>query len=145
MVSWWLWVLFGLVLLLTEMLTPGGFYVLFFGIAAVIVGALVGLGVSGPDWAHWLLFSVLSVVSLLLFRGRLLAQFNIHERDTKHIDSLVGEAVTLLEDLPPRAMGKAELRGTVWNVQNGGEAHLTKGQRCRVQRVEGLTLWVQGT
>jgi membrane protein implicated in regulation of membrane protease activity len=143
MMPWWLWVLFGLTLLLLEVLTPGGFVVLFFGIASVVVGVLVGLDVGGPAWFQWLLFSVLSVVSLLLFRGRLLAKFQSQAQESGgKIDTLVGEVVVLLEDLAPGAVGKAELRGTAWNTQNEGARPLSKGQRCRVQRVEGLTLWI---
>src|SRR4029078_2204269 len=37
---WWQWLLFGLVLMVAELATPGGFYLLFFGVAAVIVGLL---------------------------------------------------------------------------------------------------------
>ena len=40
--DWWLWILLGLLLFLAELTTPGGFYILFFGIGAVIVGILVG-------------------------------------------------------------------------------------------------------
>ena len=35
---WWYWMLVGLVLLGAEMVTPGGFYILFFGLAALVVG-----------------------------------------------------------------------------------------------------------
>ena len=69
---WWLWLVLGLLLLGLEALTPGGFYVLFFGVGALVVGTLVGLGASGPVWLQWLLFSAISVVSLLLFRPYLL-------------------------------------------------------------------------
>ena len=140
---WWLWMVLGLVLLVLEVLTPGGFFAFFFGIAALLVGALDGLGVGGPDWLQWLLFSVLSIVSLLLFRGPLLAKIKSWGRKTSDVDTLVGEVATLLEDLPPGATGKVELRGTAWSAQNGDEQSLHKGQRCRVQRVDGLTLWIR--
>jgi len=141
--DWWLWILLGLTLLVLEILTPGGFFVLFFGIAALIVGATVGLGAGGPGWFQGVLFSALSILSLLFFRGPLLARFNSHEHKTSTVDTLVGEVAVLLEDLPPGAVGKAELRGSAWNAQSEEERHLGKGQRCRVQRVEGLTLWVR--
>ena len=66
MASWWLWLVLGLVLLGVEILTPGGFYIIFFGVAALIVGVLAGLGVGGPLWAQLVLFSVLSVASLVV-------------------------------------------------------------------------------
>ena len=140
---WWVWMVLGLVLLVLEVLTPGGFFAFFLGIAALLVGALDGLGVGGPDWLQWLLFSVLSIVSLLLFRGPLLAKVKSWGRKTSDVDTLVGEVATLLEDLPPGAIGKVELRGSTWSAQNGDEQSLHKGQRCRVQRVDGLTLWIR--
>ena len=37
---WWHWIAFGLVLAGFEMLTPGGFFVVFFGVGALLVGLL---------------------------------------------------------------------------------------------------------
>jgi inner membrane protein len=138
--SWWVWALVGLVLVGVEVVTPGGFFVIFFGLAALVVGALVGLDVAGPDWLQWLLFSVLAVGSLLLFRRRLVDRFRVADRQQS--GNLVGEIAILLDDLPPGAVGKAELRGTSWSVRHDGDAMLVRGQRCRVTRLDGLMLWV---
>jgi membrane protein implicated in regulation of membrane protease activity len=37
-------------------------------------------------------------------------------------------------------VGKAELRGTPWEARSATGGALAKGQRCRVERVEGLML-----
>ena len=140
--EWWYWVLLGLGLLALEIMTPSGFYLLFLGLAALAVGATVGLGITASVWLQWVLFSLLSVVSLLLFRGPLLARIKSRERAQHHVDSLIGEVAMPLEDLSPGAAGKAELRGTAWTVRNGGEQPLIKGQRSRVVRIDGLTLWI---
>lgn len=140
---WWLWILLGIVLLAVEILTPGGFFAFFFAVAAVLVGVLVGFEVGGPGWFQWLLFSTLSIVSLLLFRGSLLTLLQPDRRPPGRLDTLVGEIATLVDDLSPGELGKAELRGSTWNVYNKDDRPLHKGQRCRVQRVEGLTLWVR--
>jgi membrane protein implicated in regulation of membrane protease activity len=140
-VPWWIWILIGLVLLGVEMVTPG-FFLFFFGIAALVVGAMVAFNIGGPEWAQWLLFSAISLVSLFVFRGPLVAWMRSQEL-VSPVDTLQGEVATMLEDLSPGAVGKAELRGSAWTVQNGDRRTLTKGQRCRVSRVENLTLWVQ--
>jgi membrane protein implicated in regulation of membrane protease activity len=140
---WWLWLVLGLTLVGLEVLTPGGFYVLFFGIGALVVGTLAGLGWGGPAWFQWLLFSAISVGSLLLFRPHLVGLTRSKER-ADPVDTLVGEIVVLQGDLPGGAVGKAELRGTTWTVLNRGDGPLGRGQRCRVEHVEGLTLWVRG-
>jgi inner membrane protein len=140
--TWWAWVLLGLGLLGLEVLTPGGFFVLFFGLAALAVGALAGLGVTGPAWLQWLLFSLLSVGSLVLFRRRLVARLRA-SGDGVMSGGLVGDVAILLDDLAPGSVGKAELRGTAWSVRHDGPQPLARGRRCRVERVEGLMLYVR--
>ena len=139
---WWYWMLLGLVLLGVEMATPGGFYILFFGLAALAVGTVVGAGFIEAEWIQWLLFSVLAILSLLIFRGPLLARIKMRDKEMPTVDSIVGESALPLEDLVPSGTGKAELRGTTWTAHNSGPALLKKGQRCKVERVEGLTLWI---
>jgi membrane protein implicated in regulation of membrane protease activity len=139
--TWWLWILVGLVLLGLEVLTPGGFFVLFFGLAAIVVGLLEGVGLGGPAWLQWLLFSLLSIGSLVLFRRRLVQR--LRTPDVAGVGGLVGDVAVLLEDLPPGAVGKAELRGTAWSVRHGGADTLARGRRCVVERVDGLTLHVR--
>ena len=139
---WWYWMLVGLVLLGAEMVTPGGFYILFFGLAALAVGTLAGVGLVQAEWLQWLLFSGIAILSLLVFRGPLLAWLKTHEKEMPNVDSMAGESAIPLEDLAPGGTGKAELRGTMWTAHNAGPALLKKNQRCKVQRVEGLTLWI---
>lgn len=139
---WWYWMLAGLVFLGVEMATPGGFYILFFGLAALIVGSLTGLGFAQSEWLQWLLFSGLAILSLLVFRGPLLAWIKTQDKEMPTVDSMMGESAVPIEDLAPGGTGKAELRGTMWTAHNAGPALLKKNQRCKVERVEGLTLWI---
>lgn len=139
--TWWMWALGGFLLLGIEIATPGGFFVFFFGLAALGVAALSLLGIAGPDWMQWLLFSVGSVGSLVLFREKLVRRSRGEVGESP--GSLVGEAAVLLEDLAPGAVGRAELRGTAWSARHDGPAALARGQRCRVVRVEGLMLWLR--
>ncbi len=139
---WWYWMLLGLVLLGVEMATPGGFYILFFGLAALAVGTVAGAGLIQAEWLQWLLFSALAILSLLVFRGPLLARIKSQDKEMPTVDSMVGESAIPLEDLAPGGTSKAELRGTTWTAHNAGTALLKKGQRCKVERVEELTLWI---
>lgn len=142
---WWMWMLLGFVLLAVEIFTPGLFYFFFFGVGAILVGIVGGVGIEVSLSVQWLLFSIFSVATLLLFRqklARLLNSKNTNVR-TGDLDSIVGEVMTLIDDLAPHATGKAEGRGSSWTVVNGGAEPLRKGQRCRVYRMEGLTVWVR--
>jgi len=141
--AWWLWVVLGLGLLLCESLTPGGFFFLFFGLGAVVVGALVWAGAAEPASLQWFLFTVLSLAALVPLRGRLLRRLASGPDAAVGVDSLVGQLALVLDDLPPGELGKAELRGTAWNARNGDQCALRRGQRGKVTRVDGLTLWLQ--
>jgi membrane protein implicated in regulation of membrane protease activity len=59
------------------------------------------------------------------------------------VDAIVGEEVVLLDDLAAGGEAKAELRGVPWSARIASGIALRKGQRARVERVEGLTLWVR--
>lgn len=141
---WWAWLAAGLGLILLELLTPLGFYLMFFGVGALVMGALAGLHLPVPLWAEWLLFSGFSVVALLLFRRPLLIRF--HGKGQRlTIDSMVGETALALEDIAVGALGRVELRGTTWNARNFGAHPVTRGQCCTVEKIEGLLLWVRGS
>jgi membrane protein implicated in regulation of membrane protease activity len=138
---WWAWILSGLVLLGLE-LALGTFYLVFLGIAAIVVGLLAMFGASGPLWLEWLLFIGFSGALVLLLRKPLLGKFVI-QSDTRDMDTLVGVTAVAVESIAPGGIGKVEMRGTIWTAHNNGTAALVPGQRCRVERVQGLSLWVQ--
>jgi inner membrane protein len=139
--DWWIWLLLGLLLLLAELLTPGGFYIIFFGIGAIVVGILAGFQFAGPPWFQYILFSLVSVTALWLFREKLLQL--TRAAPSESVDNLVGETAVSLDDIPVNGIGKAEMRGTSWNARNIGDQPLARGQRTRVERIEGLTIFVR--
>ena len=141
--AWWLWMLLGFALVGCEVMTPGGFFFLFFGLGAITVGVLAALGAGGPGWVQWLLFSLISIGFLVPLRGWLLRRVATGDDAAARVDVLVGQVAVLLDDLPPGEVGKAELRGTAWTARNEGERALRRGQRGKVTRVDGLTLWLQ--
>ena len=140
--SWWVWLVAGLFLLLVELLTPGSFFVIFFGVGAITVGLAASAFAIDTLWLQLLLFSVVSLGSMALLRRPLLQMIGGGGAPTE-LDTLVGEIAILESDLAPSAIGKAELRGTTWAARNVDAQSLAKGQRCRVERVEGLTLAVR--
>jgi len=141
--SWWVWVLLGFALLAAEVATLGAFYFFFFGLGAVAVGCIVRAGVGGAAWVQWMLFSVLSVAGLILFRDRLIRRLRARTGPAERVDALVGQVAVLLEDVSPGEVGKAELRGAAWTARNAGARALRRGTRGKVTHVDGLTLWLE--
>jgi inner membrane protein len=140
--QWWHWGLLGLFLLFVEFATPGALFALFFGISALIVAALLGTGLIAAPWIQWALFSGVAVLAVFLLRQPLRAGL-ARGAVPRAVDSLVGETAVVLEDVEAAGTGRVQLRGSPWAARNAGTEGLRKGRRCRVERVEGLTLWVR--
>jgi hypothetical protein len=134
-----MWLIFGLVLTALELLSAGGFYLIFFGVSALVIGTLQLVGLVGPAWLQWFLFTAIAFVALAFFRNPLLRAL---KPTGLPVDQIVGEIAIPVEDIPPGAVGRAELRGTGWSVRNAHHGPLLRGQRCRVQRVDGLMLFL---
>jgi len=136
---WWYWVLLGLVLLAVELATPGGFFFIFFAVAGLVIGLLELMGIVEADWLQWVLFSLLSIVCLAVFRKPLLERMRASER-TDVVDSLIGEVAVAATAIPSGQYGRAELRGSTWNARNVDDGMLNAGERCRVVAVRGLEI-----
>ena len=139
--QWWHWLAGGLVLLVIELATPSGFFIMFFGLGAMTVGVLMlaNLATSAP--VQWLLFTAASLGYLGLFRRRVLAR--LEPPPPPNVDSLVGNLAVPQQRIEPGATGKVEVRGSTWTARNEAAAAVEAGQRCRVVRVTGLELGVE--
>ncbi len=139
--NWWIWILIGLALVFAEVVTPGGFYLVFFGIGGLAVGLLSLADIGGPAWVQVLLFSVISICALWLFREKLMHSFQ--GQPQVPVDSYIGENAVVVDGITVNGAGKVELRGASWNARNVGTTPLSTGDRCKVEKIEGLTLLVR--
>jgi membrane protein implicated in regulation of membrane protease activity len=137
--TWWFWIVLGLALSALELATPGGIFIIFFGVAALVVGLLALVGLGGPAWVQWLLFPIFALVSLRVFRRPILNRLGM-SGDHSEVDTLVGQVAVATEPMVPGAHGRAELRGAIWSARNVDTAAVASGQRCRVVAVQGLML-----
>jgi len=140
--DWWVWVLVGFLLLTIEFYATTA-HIGFFAVGAFLVAIIVGTGIHMPLWGQLLTFSISSVILLVFVRPVVVRKlgFNV----TKIVDTLVGEQAVALDDLPVSAHGKAEMRGSTWTAINVGDAPLSKGQRCIVEDVVGLTIHIRAS
>ena len=140
--EWWIWIVVGFALLAVELVAGGGFDVFFFGCGALVVGLLAGIGWAESLALQGVLFAGLSVAALVCFRPLLVRRLHAGT-DSGPVDSLVGQRVMVRDEIAADGFGKAELRGTTWKARNITETRVGPDQACRVERVEGLTLWIR--
>ena len=138
---WWLWLSLGMVLLVTETRMTRDFTLFCVGASAILIGFMTALGLL-QVWAQWLGFSVISASTLVWARDWLRVRALASGRHDHEFSNVLGEVAVPLDDLPAYGFGKAELRGTSWSAHNAAGVVILRGQRCRVMRVKGLTLWI---
>jgi len=140
---WWIWILLGFVLLGLEATTTS-LHLGFFGAGAVVVGMLVGAGLLDPPWSQWLAFSVISVASMAFLRRPLMKRLKL-DTPGDDIDTMIGDIAIANDDIAPGAIGKAEMRGSNWSARNVGDQLISRGERCPVEKIEGLTILVRSS
>jgi inner membrane protein len=141
--SWWLWITIGIVAIVIEINATRDFSLFCVGLSALIVGGLAGVNVIPAVWLQWICFSAIAVILLFVLRSPLQKWISPRDTPVREMDYLVGEVALPVEDIAGEGFGKAELRGTTWTARNAAGLVLSKGQRCRVTKVDGLTIWVK--
>jgi inner membrane protein len=138
--SGWAWIVLGLVLVGGEMLAPGVF-LLWFGLAALLTGVVIGL--TGLAWQGALLvFAGLAILCVLA--GRAVTRRRSDEPDVAaglndRGRQLIGK-VFKLEAAMTGGEGRIRVGDSSWRV-TGPE--LLAGTEIRVVRVDGATLIVE--
>ena len=135
----WNWFILGVVLLALEMMVPGTF-LLWLGIAAIVVGLISRV----IDWS-WQLqliaFAALSVALIPAWRrfARRVDEPSDHATLNRRTEAFVGRVFTLEKPIMDGS-GVVRIGDTVWRVTG---PDCPAGSRVRVTRVDGADLQVE--
>lgn len=135
----WSWIIAGLVLLGLELVLPGGF-LLWMGISGIITGLIVLVQPLG--WpVQWLIFGVLSLVSIALWVGWSRNRKAVSDRPylNRRADQFTGHEAVLEQPIV-QGFGRVVLGDTVWRVSG---PDLPAGQRVRIVGSDGNVLRVE--
>ena len=136
---WWGWMIIGALLLGSELLgVEAAFYLVFIGLAAMATGLIELAGADLEPWMQWILFSIISVVFMVIFRKKLYAM--LRGEGVGYQTGPAGEIVTVQEALQPGQSGRMSYLGTDWTIINDSDQAFSAGQRVRISRVDGLKL-----
>ena len=140
-IAWWIWIVAGLGFMALEAFLPSGFYLFFLGLASIGAGSLTWLGIVDSLFYQGVA-ALVCMGLVLILRKPVVAKLKLTP-DTGPVDSLVGETATATGPIAPHGSGRVELRGSTWSAHNLGETEIAPQARCRVERVDGLTLEVR--
>jgi membrane protein implicated in regulation of membrane protease activity len=141
-----LWFILSFLCVVLEVSTgAGGLYFIFFASGSFITAVLVGAGILFEPWLQWVFFSGLSLLSLIVFRRRLLAFFSPKEGMVDR-DSLKGTRAKVKSTLiDVNSLGEIELRGTQWRARLQGTKSVVRGDEVVVVDRDGLTLIIESS
>ena len=137
---WWGWLILGIGLLGVEMfVVDAQFYLVFIGVAAALVGLLGLTGIALPQWAQWLLFAALAIVTMLAFRKRV---YQVVRGQGGQVEAPVttGDRVRVSMRLEPGQSGRVDYRGSTWTARNVDDRAIEAGTEALISHVDGLTL-----
>ena len=142
---WWAWLVVGIGLLSVEMFViDAQFYLVFLGASATLVGLLGLAGITTPEWAQWLIFSLLAVVTMVTFRRRL---YTLVKTRSGHVEErlTIGDRVLVPVRLEPGQSCRVDYRGSSWTARNVDEQAIEAGREAAIAQIDGLTLQVRAT
>ncbi len=140
---WWGWIIFGALMLGSElMFIDAAFYLVFIGLAAIITGLAGLLGLGLEYWAQWILFAGLSLVAMVLFRKQLYEKLR-GGSSAGYQTGPAGETIKLDQNLAPGDSDRFSYRGTTWTIMNMGAEAMSSGENVRIHSVDGLTLKIE--
>jgi len=140
----YLWFILGAILIVAEMFTSG-FVLLWFGIGAVVAGliALLGVGFAAQAIVFLTVSIVLMIASRTIFEN-LFFRTSPGRAVKSGVEGLPGQ-IGVVVSPSQGALNEAAVKvfGSVWKAYPAeGEQPLEEGQRVRVERVEGASIYV---
>lgn len=137
--AWWGWIVIGTLIFCAELFAiDAQFFLIFIGAGAITVGLTELLGLHLPEWGQWLMFALLSVGSMILFRRKLYDK--LRGGVVPVSDSVVGGHLVLQQELQPGTTCRVDFRGTTWTALNIGNKPIPAGSNAGIQAIDGLTL-----
>ena len=140
--AWQVWVILGLVLGLAEMLLPG-FFLLWFGVGALLASLLAFLGVPrGVQIGVFLASSFLLLISSRTIFTSVL--FRSPHGVATNVEALLGRTGMVLQAIEGSLQpGSVKIGGKVWSAVSDDEAHIAKGAKVQVLKIVGNKAWVK--
>ena len=136
---WWLWMTLAAVFIIGEIFT-GGFFILWFGVGALLAGVAAILGLGAP-W-QWAIFVVVSGVLVVV--SRRFAQAVTEEQPPGvGADRTIGKQGVVLEEIDNiKDSGRVRIGKEEWRAQSETGENIAENVKIKVAGIIGTHLVV---
>lgn len=139
--TFWHWLVTGFVLLIAEILVPGVF-LLWWGLAAIIIGGLLKWLPDLPIATQIIIFAVLAIVLSVIWWKYQYGKDKIDQSTTalnQRDHAMIG-SIGKVQEMSESGIGRGAFGDTTWRIQG---AQLAVGDVIKVVAVQGITLQVE--
>jgi inner membrane protein len=139
-IEFWYWLVAAVVMIILEMLLPAAYF-LWMGISAFVVGLLLYVVPSIPLLIQVIIFGVLSVVALVLYKRHKKSNPTVNDEPSlnRRGEQYIGRTFTLEEPIV-NGVGKVKVDDSIWKVK-GKDSPV--GMKVRVLSVDGTIFNVE--
>lgn len=139
-IEFWYWLIAAVIMIVIEMLLPAAYF-LWMGISAFIVGLLLFAIPTIPVLIQVIIFGVLSVVTLVLYKKHKKANPTVNDEPNlnRRGEQYVGRIFTLDEAIV-NGVGKVKVDDSTWKVRG---SDMPAGSKVRVMSVDGTIFNVE--
>jgi inner membrane protein len=136
------WLVIGIVLILSEFILPG-LVVIFLGISALLISPLVYSEIITDPVIQTVAWLIVSVILILLFREQFAAKFPSLERKTygKDSDEITGKSAEVMERITATEAGRIRINETTWYAK--ADQLIEPGEWVTVTSRDNLLLHVR--
>lgn len=133
-----IWIIVGLGLCLLEIFTPG-FFVLLFGISAIITGIVSMLGL--PIIYQWILFIALCLILLVFVRKYLIRLLDLQPTQIANVQGFVGKSANIVHPVEKNSLkGRVKIEGEVWIAITEEDEKFSFGDKVIIKGISGTKL-----
>lgn len=137
---WWIWMILAAICIIGEVFTAG-FFLLWFGIGALVAGLLAILGL-GAGW-QWAAFVVVSGVLFAISR-RFAERFTKKQPPGIGADRFIGKRGLVLEEIDnAKNTGRIRIDKEEWRADSDTDVVIDVGSRVEVTRLDGTHMVVK--
>ncbi|WP_041082218.1 NfeD family protein [Thermotoga profunda] len=133
------WLIFGVIFVIGEILTPT-FFLFWFGIGAFVASAV---SIAFGTLVQVITFIVIS--GLLVILTRPLTKKLTKEQPRKiHIDEIIGKIGSVIETIDnEQGKGLVKINGDIWRAYSNDDSVIQEGERVKILKVEGAHVIVE--
>ncbi len=142
MKEWQIWILVGVVMILLELIIPGG-VIIFLGLAAMCTSALLYFGFINTIMMAFVAWFIITIFLMFTLRSIFIKYFE-GDSTKENVDEdkdLVGSIVSVIEDVVPYKEGRVKFRDTTWLARSDEE--ITQGSRAVISGRDGNSLIIK--